>query len=376
MMKKIVIIALCLCLLTACSGSSSTAGESSNTESSTTSDTATTTENTTISTTTSFAEKTTAAKPADVELWKDTFFFNLSEISIPIPNGYTADNDSTMTKRTYTNSAGGLFSISSIDNKPITDDYISSISEKMKSNTEIDVHKYEIRNVKGHDVGLIWYKMNYEFVDVIIQGNQSGVRICLADNLAADNSLSDMLSYLEFSSFNNSSATTTTSQTTTTTTKEPEATTTTSTSTQGVSIEYKNALREALSYLRSSSFSKEGLIKQLEYEKYSRPAAEYAVNNCGANWNEQALKEAQAYLRSSGFSKKGLIKQLEYEKFTSSESAYGVANCGADWNEQAVKVAQAYLKSSSFSKQELIKQLIYEGFTQAQAQHGADVAYK
>lgn len=307
MMKKIVIFALCLCLLTACSGSSSTAGESSNTESSTTSDTATTTENTTISTTTS-------AKPADDELWKDTFFFDLSGISIPIPNGYTADNDATMTKRTYTNSAGGLFSISSVDNKPITDDYISSISEKMKSNTEIDVHKYEIRNVKGHNVGLIWYKMNYEFVDVIIQGNQSGVRICLGDNLAADNSLSDMLSYLEFSSFNNSSATTTTSQTTTTTTKETETT---------LSLEYQNAVKSAKSWLEFDAYSRSGLIKRLEADKFPTAAATYAADNCGADWNEQAVKSAKSWLEFDNYSKQALIDRLIADGFTASEAQHG-----------------------------------------------------
>ena len=91
-----------------------------------------------------------------------------------------------------------------------------------------------------------------------------------------------------------------------------------------VSIEYQNALNSAKSYLRSMAFSRKGLIEQLKYEKYSTAAATYAVDNCGANWNEQAVKSAKSYLRSMAFSKQELIEQLEYEGFTKSQAQYGV----------------------------------------------------
>lgn len=133
-----------------------------------------------------------------------------------------------------------------------------------------------------------------------------------------------------------------------------------------------NALKSAKSYLNYSAFSYQGLIDQLEYEKYSNEDAVYAVDNCGADWNEQALKSAKSYLDYSAFSYQGLIEQLEYEKFTNSEATYGADNCGADWNEQAVKSAASYLEYSSFSKDSLIDQLEYEGFTHDQAVYGAE----
>lgn len=133
----------------------------------------------------------------------------------------------------------------------------------------------------------------------------------------------------------------------------------------------RNALARAKSYLRSSSFSYESLIHQLEYEGFSNADATYAVRNCGANWYEQALKKANSYLRSSSFSYSGLIHQLEYEKFTSSQAKYGVDNCGANWYEQAAKKAASYMRFSSFSRDRLIEQLTYEGFTVAQAEYGA-----
>nr|DAM92618.1 MAG TPA: copper amine oxidase [Caudoviricetes sp.] len=146
--------------------------------------------------------------------------------------------------------------------------------------------------------------------------------------------------------------------------------TTPTTPTQTVTTGQKNALAKANSYLSHSSFSRQGLIEQLEYEKFSTEEATYAVDNCGANWSEQAEKKAKSYLSHSAFSYSGLIEQLEYEGFTHDQAVYGVEKSGADWNEQAVKKAASYLKHSSFSRQGLIDQLEYEGFTNDQAVYG------
>lgn len=142
-----------------------------------------------------------------------------------------------------------------------------------------------------------------------------------------------------------------------------------------LSTSQKNALRSAKEYLDAMSFSYQGLVEQLEYEKYSHDDAVYAVDNCGADWNEQAAKSAKSYLSSSAFSESGLIEQLEYENFTHDQAVYGVDNCGADWNEQAVKSAKSYLSLMSFSRDELIEQLEYEGFTHDQAVHGVEQSY-
>lgn len=137
-------------------------------------------------------------------------------------------------------------------------------------------------------------------------------------------------------------------------------------------IGQKNAVASAKSYLSFSAFSKSGLVKQLEFEGYSTSEATYAVEQSGADWNEQALKSAKSYLSFSAFSEKGLIKQLEFEGYSSAEAKQAVERCGADWNEQAVKSAKSYLDFSSFSKKSLIKQLEYEGFTNKQATYGAE----
>lgn len=138
----------------------------------------------------------------------------------------------------------------------------------------------------------------------------------------------------------------------------------------GATVEQKNALNKAASYLSFSAFSHDGLVEQLEYEGFSNESATYAADNCGADWNEQALKKAQSYLDMSAFSYSGLIEQLEYESFSTEQATYAVDNCGADWNEQAAKKAQSYMDMTSFSRESLIEQLEYEGFSADQAEYG------
>lgn len=97
---------------------------------------------------------------------------------------------------------------------------------------------------------------------------------------------------------------------------------------EGATTGEKNALKTARNYLKLSPFSYEGLVSQLEFEKYTHEEAVYAADNCGADWNEQAKKSAASYLDYSSFSRDGLIEQLEYEGFTHEQAVYGVEQNG------------------------------------------------
>lgn len=141
-------------------------------------------------------------------------------------------------------------------------------------------------------------------------------------NESSDNSNQGNLASTDNSNTQDTQTTTptqTTPQTTTPAVEEP-----TDTATMGE----RNALSSALSYLRYSAFSYSGLIDQLEYEGYSYQEAKYAVDNCGADWNEQAALSAESYLKYSAFSRQGLIDQLIYEGFTQSQAEYGVNAVG------------------------------------------------
>lgn len=89
-----------------------------------------------------------------------------------------------------------------------------------------------------------------------------------------------------------------------------------------------NALEKALTYLDYMSFSASGLADQLEYEGFSQDEIDYAVEHCGADWNEQAAKKAQSYMDYMSFSRSGLIDQLLFEGFTQEQAEYGAAAVG------------------------------------------------
>lgn len=95
-----------------------------------------------------------------------------------------------------------------------------------------------------------------------------------------------------------------------------------------VTFGMKNAVNKAKDYLRFMAFSEKGLKEQLEFEGYSEEEANYGVENCGADWNEQAAKKAKDYLDYMSFSRSGLIEQLEFEGFTTEQAEYGATQAG------------------------------------------------
>lgn len=144
----------------------------------------------------------------------------------------------------------------------------------------------------------------------------------------------------------------------------------------GLTMEERNALKSAQSYLKHSSFSEPGLIHQLVYEGFTEEAAAAAVAKLSPDWNAQAEKSARSYLKHSSFSEAGLLHQLDYEGFTPEQARFGVDHSGADWFAEAAEAAASYLKHSSFSRDGLYHQLEYEGFTPDQIEFAlADVGY-
>lgn len=93
-------------------------------------------------------------------------------------------------------------------------------------------------------------------------------------------------------------------------------------------LSQKNAVKKAEEYLSIMSFSKSGLVKQLEFEGFSNEDSTYAVNKLIVDWKEQALKKGKEYLDIMSFSRSGLIKQLEFEGFTNTEATYAVDQIG------------------------------------------------
>ncbi len=96
--------------------------------------------------------------------------------------------------------------------------------------------------------------------------------------------------------------------------------------------EQKNALKSAETYANKMHMSKKAIYNQLisEYgEQFSKEAAQYAIDNLQADWNNNALEKAKTYANKMHMSKKAIYNQLisEYgEKFTKTEAQYAIDN--------------------------------------------------
>lgn len=100
---------------------------------------------------------------------------------------------------------------------------------------------------------------------------------------------------------------------------------------EAVPREYISALKSAETYLSFAGMSKQGLYDQLtsEYgDKFSAEAAQYAVDNINADWNEQALKSAKTY-QEMNMSPAAIYDQLiseHGEKFTAEQAQWAIDN--------------------------------------------------
>lgn len=94
--------------------------------------------------------------------------------------------------------------------------------------------------------------------------------------------------------------------------------------------EYRSALKKAGTYVKTMHMSKRAVYDQLtsEYgEKFSPEAAQYAVDNLEADYNEAALKKAEHYQSMMAMSPDAIFEQLtsDYgEKFTTEEAQYAI----------------------------------------------------
>lgn len=96
--------------------------------------------------------------------------------------------------------------------------------------------------------------------------------------------------------------------------------------------ELKNALKSAQNYIDIMPFSEAGLYKQLTSEyggKFPVEAAQYAIKNVDANYNEEALESAKNYQKVMPMSDQDLFDQLTSEhgeQFTKEQAQYAIDN--------------------------------------------------
>ena len=92
----------------------------------------------------------------------------------------------------------------------------------------------------------------------------------------------------------------------------------------------QKALDKANEYVDTLPLSREGLIKQLEYDGYTTDVATYAADNCSTNWNKEAKEMAEQYMDSTTYTYKDMVQQLETEGFTKEQAKFGAKAVGLE----------------------------------------------
>lgn len=92
----------------------------------------------------------------------------------------------------------------------------------------------------------------------------------------------------------------------------------------------QKALDKANEYVDTLPLSRDGLIKQLEYDGYTTDVATYAADNCSANWNKEAKEMAEQYMDSTTYTYKDMVQQLETEGFTKDQAKFGAKAVGLE----------------------------------------------
>ena len=120
--------------------------------------------------------------------------------------------------------------------------------------------------------------------------------------------------------------------------------------------EYRNALQKAENYSKMMHMSKQRIYDQLtsEYgEKFDSEAAQYAIDNLDADYNENALKCGENYKKTMHMSKQGIYDQLTSENgemFTPEEAQYAIDHISGDYLKTALESAKNYQETMNMSK--------------------------
>lgn len=101
----------------------------------------------------------------------------------------------------------------------------------------------------------------------------------------------------------------------------------TPTPTPKVTKEQENAQKSAEGYAMMN-MSRQGIIDQLVFDKFSKADAEWAVKQLdeGVSWKENALGSAKTYYGKMNMSKSAVYDQLLFDKFTKEEAQYAIDN--------------------------------------------------
>lgn len=140
----------------------------------------------------------------------------------------------------------------------------------------------------------------------------------------------------------------------------------------------EQAIKRAKALASQGDYTEENLVEKLESEGFTQEQASIGAQvviqspDSKSKKSDSAVEAARKYFDTGNFTYTSLIDKLEQDGYSQEEAEYAADNCGADWNAQAAKEAEALLKDGLLTKEEIVDKLIFKGYTYEQAVYGAE----
>ena len=142
----------------------------------------------------------------------------------------------------------------------------------------------------------------------------------------------------------------------------------------------EQAAKRAKALSEKGEYSYDNLVEKLESEGFTHEQAVYGASSVSQSSGEQsggsdtssAVEAAKKYLDSGSYSYTALVDKLQQDGYSTADAEYAANNCGADWNKKAAEEAKALISSGTYTKEELIDKLMLKGYTFEQAASGAE----
>ncbi len=131
------------------------------------------------------------------------------------------------------------------------------------------------------------------------------------------------------------------------------------------------ALSKAHELLNAYPYSRSSLVDKLE-ETYGSGIAEWAADNCEADWSTEAAENAHAKINSGTYSPTNLKATLISEGFTDEEAGSAVSHYSDLFDSEAAEYAESLIGNDPFTKDAMKDALTSAGFNDSQTDYALD----
>ena len=138
----------------------------------------------------------------------------------------------------------------------------------------------------------------------------------------------------------------------------------------------EQAVKRAKALAANGITNYDNLVEKLESEGFTGEqaavGAQAAAQSQESGQNDDVIAAAKKYVETGNYTYTSLIDKLQQDGYSTGDAEYAANNCGADWNGMAANEAKKLIDGGVTTKEEIVDQLIFKGYTYQQAVHGAE----